>query len=146
MPGNLSIEFQGVRELRKALEQVPAGMRKSVYRTVISKGAQVVAKATKANARKAKDTGALTKSIGYSVSRDRTRAKIGARRGFDGPEGNPVMYAKNVEFGTSVAAANPYARPAIDSSEGQTIDTMARALDSGLDKEIAKAERKRVRR
>src|SRR5690606_14969522 len=133
-------------------------MQRQAYRKGMTKGAQVINRAAKQNARKIKDTGLLAKSIGYSISRDMQRAKIGARRGFRVPSPkpsrktksgyiDPFNYAHLVELGTRTRItktgvnrgsmkATPFLQPAIEQKHNEALAAVARGMKEGLARAI----------
>lgn len=164
----MELKFAGVKELQKALNKLPYNMQKQAYRKGMTKGAQIANRAAKANARAIKDTGALAKSIGYTISKDRRNAKIGARRGFrqPAPAGrrgkkqqyiDPFNYAHLVELGTRARVtktgvsrgamkATPFLRPAVQQNQQQIYAAIAQGIREGMDAAIARAKAREARK
>jgi|SRR5690625_1803495 len=162
----MHLKFHGIKELQKALNKLPYNMQKQAYRKGMTKGAQIANRAAKANARAIKDTGALAKSIGYTISRDRRNAKIGARSGFrqPAPPGrrskkqqyiDPFRYAHLVELGTrqrtkghnrGAMKATPFLQPAVDNNREAIIAAIAQGIREGMDAAVARAKAREARR
>ena len=144
MSADVSIKFHGMRDLDRAIQRLPEELQKRAYRSVISTGARVIAKNAKKRIKN--DSGLLKKSIDIKVPRKNTRvAIIGTRRGVgavvNGRQKWAVNYAKNVEFGTSNTQAQPFLRPAIDSSASEVLQKMTAGLSRFLTRAAASVKR-----
>ena len=106
----------------------------------------------------------MQRSIGVTVKKTRTgqlTARVGPRSGFKGKSlgkklskrgktkgqmterfADPVNYAHLVEYGTSRAPAQPFIRPAVNSSTGAIIDGMAKSYSKGLARAVKKLRKK----
>lgn len=131
-------------DLNRAIQRLPEELQKRAYRSVISTGARVIAKNAKKRIRN--DSGLLKKSIDIKVPRKNTRvAIIGTRRGVgavvNGRQKWAVNYAKNVEFGTANTQAQPFLRPAIDSSASEVLQKMSAGLNRFLTRAAASVKR-----
>lgn len=169
----MELKFEGVKELQKALNKLPYNMQDKAYRKGMTKGAQIARNAAKKNAQAIKDTGALAKSIGYTISKDRQNAKIGARRGFKQPAPpgrrskkqqyiDPFRYAHLVELGTrerivktgfnqirrsrGSMKATPFLQPAVDNNREAIIAAIAQGIREGMDAAVARAKAREARR
>lgn len=149
-----SIKLSGMRELQTALEKLPKELRRTAESAALRGGMEPVRKAAKGNLAKSKDTGLLQSALGLTVRKTRKgqlTARVGARSGFKKsvtrkgrkkPEmADPTKYAHLVEYGTSRAPAQPFIRPALDSSQDQITDGLAKGYAKGLASVV-----KRIRR
>jgi HK97 gp10 family phage protein len=148
MSADVKITYKGIPQLKKALDALPKEMQRSAYRSVITAGARVIAK--KAKQKAPRESGLLKKSIGIKFKREKKTsppmAFIGPRRGMDGEhqgeKRNPVRYAHLVELGTPQTSAQPFIRPAVDSSEGEVFSKMSAMLDKAIAKASSKIQSK----
>ena len=156
---DISLDISGVRELRKALKDLPANMQKRIFKVSVDSGLRVLRKAARTNARAVKDTGALAKSIdikskvypsGFTygaVGPDRSKSyPAPAHRKTKSGTIRPANYAHLVEDGTSRTAAKPFLRPAFESSGETAMSAMAAGISKGLDREVKKLERKAAKK
>jgi len=157
-----AIKLHGMEGVRASLRKLPSELMKAAEKQVLRDGAKPVLRAAKARVPvgKDEDKGLLKKSLGITVKKLRngvTTSRIGPRSGFKGKSlgfkiskrgktkgqlterfANPVNYAHLVEYGTSHSAAQPFIRPAIESSKGEVVDAMAKGLEKHLTKVCAK--------
>lgn len=159
MPGT-SVKLTGLEGVRRALSRLPDELKKAGEKSALMEGAKPVLKAAKGHASASKDTGLLMRALGITVKKRRDgnmSSRVGPRSGFKGKSlgmkmskkgktkgqmterfANPVNYAHLVEYGTSHSAANPFLRPAIESTHGEVVDAMAKGLEKHLTKVCAK--------
>jgi len=106
-----------------------ANLRRSATLIVRLSGNKVEASAQRivfrARAIAPSKTGALRRSIDYSMSRGGTKAYVGIAAGEGGDGGDPVQYWRFVEFGTRYAPAQPFFRPAAESEAGTFGNSMS---------------------
>lgn len=152
MAMNQGIRLEGVRELSKALAELPVKVQKAALRKATKEASDLVVAAARSaipigvDAHKTyKDRlvapGFASRNIKavVRVSRDLTRAfaRIGVSK--------EAFYAVNfVELGTSRQAAQPWLRPALQSVEGQAIgifEARFRAAIKAAARRQAKARR-----
>lgn len=150
-----SIKLDGMRELQIALEKLPKELRRTAESAALRGGMEPVRKAAKANLAKSQDTGLLRSALGLTVKKTRKgqlTARVGARSGFKksvirkgrkkAEMANPVKYAHFIEYGTSRTPAQPFIRPALDSSQDHITDGMAKGYAKGLDRVIKRIRKK----
>jgi HK97 gp10 family phage protein len=145
---NASFKIAGIAEMLNTIDALADDLKA---------GARHIEKAAKSMATHSKRTGRLVESIGLSVRknkggpyRGKYTARVGARSGFativmEGGKPkriDPVKYAHLVEFGTSKTPAQPFIRPAIESTKSTVMGTMATALD----KHIARALKRKAKK
>lgn len=117
----MGAKLTGMKELRRALEDLDKKTANKFTRIALASGAKVLKEAAAANA--PKETGLLKKSIGVTIKRRKgvLSARIGPRKGFgkkvkvDGREEyrDPNKYGHIVEYNSK-----PYLRPAFDGKAG----------------------------
>jgi HK97 gp10 family phage protein len=141
----VKVQFKGMKELDKAIQRLPEEFKRRAYRSVLSTGARVIAKNVKRNIND--DEGILRRSIGIKVNpkTNTPYARIGPKRGVIGvnKRGKSIRattYAKNVEFGTSTAAATPFIRPGVDSSGSEAMSKMQKGFERFLTRAVAKVK------
>lgn len=149
---NQGIRLEGVRELSKALAELPPKTQKAALRKATKEAAELVTTAARSNIPQGVDAhytykgrlvqkGFASRNIKavVKVSKDLTTAwaRIGVSR--------EAFYAVNfVELGTSRQAAQPWLRPALQSVEGQAIGIFATRFKKAIEAEArrqAKARR-----
>lgn len=131
------------KDVREKLAGLPKRLKNSAIRKGVYAGAKVIR--DEARARVPVDTGALRSTIvaqtnktkggeiSASVGIRRKKFSRGARAGR-----SPRRYAHLVEFGTVRAGAQPFMRPAMDTSMGRVVEVIAATIRAQLDKETAK--------
>lgn len=153
----IKIESAGLRQLMRNLDALPAALKKSAETAVLRAGATPIQKAAKRNAKKFRDTGLLEKSIGLRVKavKGEKSARVGPRAGMRQKVtrtnkktgktrteiADPNKYSHLVEYGTSKAPAQPFIRPAVESTQGEVLDAMSVGLDKHLTRVAEKLKR-----
>lgn len=145
--------MQGLRELQRALAELPKATAKNVLRRVAKGALQPLADDAKGKA--PRDRGDLAESIKVSSGRTRrakAKAKLAGNRASPktsvqmsaGPSGGGgvLQYAAFEEFGTANHPAQPYMRPAWDAGAEGALDH----IKSELGAEIEKAARRLARK
>lgn len=129
----MNTEIKGLKDLIKNLNDLPVKLEKKVIRAAVRKGANVVR--DKARELVDKDTHNLQKSIittGVKVSgKIAFRVSLKQRKTKNAKD---PYYGRFKEFGTSKMPAHPFMRPALDTSEGEVLDTVVNDIKSNLDK------------
>lgn len=141
MAVNQGIRLEGVRELSKALAELPVKVQKAALRKATKEASDLVVAAARSAIPIGVDAHKTYKgrlvAPGFAsrnvkavvrVSRDLTRsfARIGVSR--------EAFYAVNfVELGTSRQAAQPWLRPALQSVEGQAIGIFAMRFKKAIE-------------
>lgn len=141
------LRIQGLKALDNALNKLPENMRKRAFRSVLTSGGRVIASAAKKNIRTNR-TGLLKKSIRTKsgVAGRAPYAVIGPSRSvqgtYKGKKTVPANYSHLVEYGTSHSKAQPFMRPALDSSGPAVMKKMARGLERFMAREAKKLKAK----
>jgi len=148
---NQAIDIKGVASIQRALSRLPDELQRSGEAAALRAGAKPVTRAAKAKA--PTDSGLLKKSIGQNVKRIRgvRTARIGPRLGW-GKEvprngktvfSDPAKYSHLIELGTSHSAAQPFIRPAIDSTRSEVVSAMADGLDRYVTRAVKRLRSKK---
>jgi HK97 gp10 family phage protein len=122
------VQFDGGRELERALEELPPSVSaKTVMRRALLKAGEPILRTARALA--PKKTGRLGISLGSgTVLSKRQRALFPAPKGevqvYVGVSPKANRYAHLLEFGTRIARARPFMRPAWDAHKIGTLETI----------------------
>lgn len=135
----------GLDAIKRKLEALPEQLRRKAYRSALSSGARVIAKAAKRKVGKG-ESGLLKKSIGIKYLPATTRSQalglVGPKRGnggiYNGQRRNPTRYAHLVEKGTRHSAAKPFLRPAMIETQSEVFMKMSAMIDRAIARELAK--------
>lgn len=138
------VKIEGLKEVQKALRELPKSTAKNVMRRILRARAQPIADAAKDRVPVAQ--GDLKNSIAVSTKLSR-RQKAKHRKAnphdvevFVGPGTHPQAHMQ--EFGTSQFPAQPFMRPAWDSERKNVLTGIA----GDLWKEIGKAAQRLARK
>lgn len=139
------VKVEGLRELERALAELPKRTSKSVARRTLLKAAQPMAEDARSKAPDDPATGG--KDLHTSISAGTKLSRGGRRRHrkqsdvevFIGPH---ARHAHLQEFGTAHHAAQPFMRPAWDAGKMKALDTIKEELWN----EIKKAAKRIARR
>lgn len=135
----------GLDAIKRKLEALPEQLRRKAYRSALSSGARVIAKAAKRKVGKG-ESGMLKKSIGIKYLPATTRSQalglVGPKRGnggiYNGQRRNPTRYAHLVEKGTRHSAAKPFLRPAMIETQSEVFSKMSAMIERAIARELAK--------
>lgn len=160
----MKVKVEGLRDLERALSELPKATGKNVLRRVARGALEPMAAQAKAKAPDDPATAApdLRRSITISEKRTRRAKKSTARRlvggkwrsdpstGIEmamGPAsgGGVLNYATLQEFGTVKMAANPYMRPAWDSGAQGALDYIKDSLRTEIERAAARVAKKRAK-
>ena len=166
MPFQVQATVTGVEDAIKQLDALKAAVGRRILRQAMGKAARIVAKAAKRFAPREIGTdelgraraGQLKKSMGQRVktySNGTVLAIIGPRHGFrkligirtrGKDKGNAVYYdpartAHLIERGTSHSAAQPFLRPALESTREQVTQAIVETIQEGIEREGQKGFR-----
>jgi len=141
------VKVEGLRELDRALGQLPRSTGKAVLRRVLKKAGQPIADDMRAKAPDDPATGGndLRSSIGVSTKLSKRQAKIhrkmfrndkASAEMFVGPGPDPAAWTQ--EFGTVNHGPQSFARPAWGGNKMRALDI----IKSELGGEITKAARR----
>jgi hypothetical protein len=149
MAGGFSIKVDGLKDLDRALGELPKTTAKATLRRVGIKALQPFDKAWRANASRYRLTGALEESGGVGTKLTRRQAQQQKKSDdksfvevFAGPN-NPAAVPR--EFGTVDQAPVPVVRPAWDATMGETLQIVANELGAEIDKSAKRLARKAAR-
>jgi len=146
------MKLEGLKEIQKALAKLPDELKRTTEMAALRDGAKPILQASKQYAKSSEDEGDLIKSLGLNVRKGKSgstkgiyTARVGVRKGFsrvvNGKKKDPFKYAHLVELGTVHSQAQPFIRPAIDSSQNQIIPAMAKGYERGLTRAVAKLKK-----
>lgn len=142
----IEMKIEGLSELRKALLELPQELRKGPLRSAVSAGAKVVQDRARANA--PVDSGTLRRAIYRTRSKSQSSAVqetaiVGIRFGKKYQKRKQdAWYWRFIEFGTSKLPANPFMRPAFDTTKTGQIQAIATRLAKGIARAAAKVRGK----
>jgi HK97 gp10 family phage protein len=143
MAVNIGGEVIGAKELEQALKQLPKATAKGVLRRALSNAAKPTAQAAESLAPRGA-TGNLQASIEISTRLKKSQ-KHGKRTGvelFIGATTPQGAHAHLLEFGTAKMSAQPFLRPAWDSTQQQVLES----IKSEVWKALAKSARTLARK
>lgn len=146
--------IEGLDEIVRKLRLLPDRIGRNAGRRALRKGANIIRDAARANAKQIDDPETreqIAKNIAVAsggAKREkrvggvmlRVGVKGGARltKGDNGAPGGNTTYWRMIEFGTSQARAQPFMRPAMNSSASAASSAIISALNTEFDKEISK--------
>ncbi|QQN73951.1 HK97-gp10 family putative phage morphogenesis protein [Croceicoccus sp. YJ47] len=139
------VQLIGMRELERALGELPKATRRRTALNALRKGAEPLAKAARALA--PTDKGNLKEGIKVSATLARSQ------RGYKGSIADVEMYvgpgqhpqAITQEFGTFKEPAQPYMRPAWSLTRYSVLDLIGAHLGIEIEKTAARERRKAER-
>ena len=139
----------GLKELQKALAELPQGIARNVLRGAVNAGATVIK--TEAKARAPALTGVLKRALYQKQIREKSNLLlqtffVGVRQGKSSKKTKKgvidAFYARFVEFGTSKMPARPFMRPAFESKKEAAVQAIKDYLTTRIPNEIEKASQK----
>lgn len=137
-----TVKLIGMRELERALAQLPQATRRRTAQNALRKGGEPIARAARAYA--PVDEGNLRESI--TVSATLARSQRGDRGSFApvemyvGPGQHPQAITQ--EFGTFKEPPQPYMRPAWDTMRYTALDLIGAHLGLEIEKTARRVARK----
>lgn len=145
-----TVKVTGLRELDKALCELPKATGKAVLRRVLKKAAQPIADHAEMLA--PKDKGTLARSIDVSTELSRRQASL-HRKMFKSDKASvemfvgagPLSSAHNQEFGNENMGAQPFMRPAWDGGQTQVLESIKADLGDEIMKAAARLAKKAAR-
>jgi len=133
---SFNFEIQGAKELERALKQLGPKIEKSVAKSAVRAGANVIAK--EARLRVPQESGTLKRSIRVVARSRRTGDAVASVVTRSGKRWNAkrmnAWYAPLVEFGTKLRPATPFLRPALDSRAAEAIKAMSDKIQQRIAK------------
>lgn len=158
-------KIHGLKEVQAALKALPVHMQRQAEAAVLRGGGKVIADRAKANCTavgKGPLPGMLKNSIAFNVKyfRGSYSARVGPRAGIKEQVGtysrgkkvgqpkykNPSKYSHLIEFGTAHSAAQPFLRPAMESSRNEVVSAMLNSYRKHLDKIAKRVAKRRAKR
>jgi HK97 gp10 family phage protein len=149
-----TVKISGLRELEKALAELPKATGKNVLRRVLKKRAQPIADAARGSAPDDPATGAgdLKSSIGVGTvlskrqkglhkkmfANDKAAVEVFVGAG-------PLPQAHNQEFGNVNHGPQPYMRPAWDSGQRPMLDGIEKDLWTEIDNAARRLAKKQAK-
>lgn len=146
MAGGFTIKIEGLKDLDRALGELPKTTARATLRRVGVKALQPFDKAWRSNAERNRLTGALDSSGGVGTKLTRRQARQQKKtvdksfvEVFAGPNDPAAVPA---EFGTVDQPPRPSMRPAWDATAGQTLQIVGDELGTEIDKSAKRLARK----
>lgn len=134
--GGLDVTITGVKEIDRALAQLPPKVAKKVIRQAIRQALKPVAQRAKLLAPRG-ETGQLKRAIKVrAMPRRRGRIGLEVRVG-EGDFKGETFYAAFVEYGTSKMDKKPFMRPAFDQTKDEARNEAIRLIRAGIEREAA---------
>lgn len=148
-----TVRVEGLRELEKALSELPKSTGKATLRRVLRARAQPIAEAARAKAPvHAVDGGELRDSIAVSTRLSRRQSRLHRRMFKDDRAAvemfvgaGPLPSAHTQEFGTVNHPPQPFMRPAWDETKDGVLDGIKGDLWAEIRKSAERLARKRAR-
>lgn len=143
------VRVDGLRELDRALGDLPKATAKGVLRRTLKQSAEPMA--TLANALAPILTGDLSESFSYSTKLNKRQGKLHRKavkndKAFvEGFVGSNDPAAIQQEFGNVNHGPQPSLRPAWEAQKKPTVERISAALWSEIQKSVARADRKAAR-
>lgn len=130
-----TVRVEGLRELERALNQLPKAAVKAILRRVLKKRSKPIGDTAKQRA--PKDEGDLEKSIGVSTKlsprQRRAHRKSGGKDTVDMFVGaGPLPQAHMSEFGSAHNAPKPFMRPAWDQHKAAVLDGIGKDIGNEI--------------
>lgn len=141
-----SFKVEGLREIEKALLELPQATRKPTMRRVATKALAPFEEAAKANAPKL--TGDLEASITTGTRLNKRQRRLSRRLGKSAVEvhtGTANQAGVPQEFGTFKESAQPFMRPAWDATQGEVLDGVKTLSWEEIEKTAKRVARKALR-
>lgn len=149
-------QYKGGRAaLRKAAQVVRDAARAGAARVNDAATPEEISKniVERWNGRRFKRTGDLAFRIGVlggarqyaDTGENRRKGRVGESYAVGGDKGNPggdTYYWRFLEFGTEKTPAQPFMRPALESSGGEVADIFVREYGKAIDRAIKRARKK----
>lgn len=142
------MKIEGLDKLHKALMELPKELHRGPLRSAVSAAAKVVQDQAKVNIRNSPsiETGALLKAVYRTRSRSGSSPVqemqiVGVRSGrrkSDRSKGIGAPYWWHVEYGTSHMSAEPFMRPAFDTTIPKQIEALRVRLAKAIERAAAK--------
>lgn len=139
-----TFKIEGLRELDKALGELPKATSRNALKRALMKAAEPIAKDAEDKA--PRDTGGLAESIhvGQRLSRSQKRAQRKESKHFAEVYVGPAPSSKSItqEFGASHHGPQPYMRPAWDGNKSKALETIKDDIGAEIEKARARLAKK----
>lgn len=148
------MEIKGVDEILAKMAKLENKAIRNAMRRALRKGAKPMRDAARANAKQIDDPETreqIAKNIAIAAAGAKREQEAGGpmvrvgvqggarpTSGDNGAPGGNTTYWRFVEFGTSKMKAEPFLRPAGASKAGEALEITSAAMQTELDKELAK--------
>ena len=143
----LKVKVTGLKQLDKALGQLPKSTGKNVLRVALRKGGAPIERAAERKA--PKRSGQLEASIATSTKLSRRQSREHRKKTKSTVEvfvgAGALPQAITQEFGARHHAAQPFMRPAWDENKMKSLGIIRREIKTGIDKATKRLERKAAR-
>lgn len=137
-----TFRLEGLKDLEKALGDLPRSTGKGVLRRVLRRAGEPIAQAARAKAPRL--SGDLVESVDVGTKLSRRQASLHRKKStvemHVGPGPNPQSITQ--EFGTWRHPAQPFMRPAWDSRKMEALDITGTLLGIEIQKAAERAARK----
>lgn len=138
--------IKGLKALDKSLQQLTRATAKRTARKVLMEAGEPVARAARANVPKLTLHMAESIDVGTKLTkRQAALAKKFSKSGVEVYVGPNDPGAVAEEFGWEHGAAQPFMRPAWDSTKGQSLKIVTHLLGTEIDKAAERARRKALK-
>ncbi|WP_075216082.1 HK97-gp10 family putative phage morphogenesis protein [Mongoliimonas terrestris] len=138
----VKVKVEGLRELERALKDLPKATGKNVLRRVLTEGGEPIARAARGKA--PVEVGYLREGIDVGTKLTRRQRGLHNRESpvevFVGASGDPAAHIQ--EFGNEDNPPQPFMRPAWDSQKMKALDLISVRLGVEIDKAAARLARK----
>ncbi|KFB10335.1 HK97-gp10 family putative phage morphogenesis protein [Nitratireductor basaltis] len=148
------VSVDGLRELEKALEELPKATGKNVLRRVLRKAAEPIADDMRAKAPDDPVTQGndLRSSIGIGTKLGKRQGKL-HRKMFKNDKAAVEMFvgagviphSHLQEFGSTIHGPQPFARPAWDANKNHALNIVAKELGTEITKAAERLARKQAK-
>lgn len=148
------MEIKGVTEILAKMAKLEDKPIRNAMRRALRKGAKPIRDAARANAKQIDDPETkevIAKNIAIAAGGRKRENEVGGpmmrvgvmggarpTKGDNGAPGGNTTYWRFVEFGTSEMKAEPFLRPAGATQAGNAFEATTAAMQTELDKELAK--------
>lgn len=149
------IEVKGLRELQRALLELPKKLDRIVLNSALMSGARLIVADAKLRvpvrtgelrrnirARTVKPEGRHTATVIVGVRKLTKKQLFKLRKKKSRANASDPYYWRFVEMGTSKMSARPFLRPAFESKKVAAVDVFKTALFARIEKEAAKLGRR----
>lgn len=160
----ISVKIEGLKELQKALDQLPKEIQGRPLRSAVSFGAKEIADKVKDRAGTFSDTGTLEDAIfryrsrrhsttgretffvgvrqGKAQYKDTARNRSLGRVGKSYKTQGEAYYWRFLEFGTVKMAAKPFLRPTFENNKRQAVEIIKERLGKSIEAQAKKLVKK----